>query len=306
MAIPFISGPKIVAGQSLSDVLDCSAAPPVRISMPAAWTPAHLTFQLSSDGIVFENLLDASGKEIRVNVVPGSVVRLGSQFVTAAVFLKFRSGSAGVPIVQAADRIFGCAMDNQSLGSPGPAGPQGPAGPAGPAGPSAVSANAGNLAKLGTDSLILVPNTLALKGTVAGDDAAAGNVGEFLAASNTTGVQLTTAVTANIVSLNLPAGDWMVAGIVIFTPAGTGPNSVLAGISTISAMLPTDNQVLAGGTTMFQAWSGALTASKPQTLPVGMCRINITAPSVVYLVAQASFGGGSVTVTGRITARRAR
>jgi hypothetical protein len=303
VTIPFISGPKIAAGQSLSDVLDCSLAPPVRITMPAAWTPAHLSFQVSVDGVTFADLFDISAQELRFNVVAGTVVRLSTAWVTAPVFLKFRSGSRTAPIVQAADRIFGCAMNDQT-GLAGPAGPQGPPGPQGPAGPSAVSANAGNLAKLGTDSLIFVPT--ALKGTVAGDDAAAGNVGEFMAAGNTTGVQLTTGVTANITSLSLPAGDWTVAGIVIFTPAGTGPNSVLAAISTVSATLPTDNQVLAGGTTMFQAWSGALTASKVQTLPVGMCRININAPATVYLVAQSSFGGGSVTVTGRVTARRVR
>jgi hypothetical protein len=47
-------------------------------------------------------------------------------------------------------------------------------------------------------------------------------------------------------------------------------------------------------------------AGKTQTVPVGVCRINVSAPTNVYLVAQSSFGGGSVTVTGRITARRAR
>jgi hypothetical protein len=95
---------------SLSGAIDCSAAPPVRISMPATWTAANLTFQVSSDGTTFEDLFDANGQEIMVNVVPGTVVRLSAAWAVSPVWLKFRSGTRKAPVVQAADRIFSIAM----------------------------------------------------------------------------------------------------------------------------------------------------------------------------------------------------
>ena len=52
MAIQVLNGPTIAAGDSLSDGLDCSGGKIVKITMPADWTFADITFQTSSDGIV--------------------------------------------------------------------------------------------------------------------------------------------------------------------------------------------------------------------------------------------------------------
>jgi len=116
MTISFVKAPKIAAGQSLSDVLNCSEAPPVRISMPAQWTPANLSFQMSNDGVVFEDLFDAVGKEIMVNVMPGTVARLSGNWVTAPAYLRFRSGTRDRPVVQAADRVFGVTLQETGAG----------------------------------------------------------------------------------------------------------------------------------------------------------------------------------------------
>src|SRR5580765_7995138 len=75
----------IVNRTSLSGAIDCSAAPPVRISAPAAWTAANLSFQVSSDGTTFEDLFDTTGKEVMVNVMPGTVVRLSAGFAVSPV-----------------------------------------------------------------------------------------------------------------------------------------------------------------------------------------------------------------------------
>jgi hypothetical protein len=310
MAIPFIQGPKIAAGQSLSDVIDCSTSPPVRITMPSGWTaPAHLTFQVSSDGVTFGDLVDNAGQEIRVNVVPNTVVRLSAQWITSPVLLRFRSGSSAVPIVQAADRIFGCAMMNDQTGSVGPEGPQGPPGPQGtpgPAGPSAASANPGNLAKLGTDSLILVPNTSALKGTVAGDDAAPGMIGEVIKGSNPTGISLANNVPTNLITLHLTPGDWNVGSITTFTPAGTGPNGLASGITLTSGTLPTDPEITSGVGILNQLWASSMPSNKVQNIPTSLVRVNTSAPKDVFLVVMAAFGGGTVTATGYMSARRIR
>lgn len=110
MPLTLVVGPTIAAGQSLSDVLDCSAAPPIRIMMPTAWTPAVMSFQTSSNNILWLDLFDTTGREITVNVVPNTVVRLSTDFAVAPVFLKFRSGTRDRPVIQTETRVFGCAQ----------------------------------------------------------------------------------------------------------------------------------------------------------------------------------------------------
>jgi Collagen triple helix repeat (20 copies) len=199
------------------------------------------------------------------------------------------------------DGAAGAAGQDGATGAPGPAGSPGPQGPAGP---SAVSANAGNLAKLGTDSLVYVPNTGPIKGRVDGNEPAAGMVGEVISASNTTGLNLTTAVAANVATLVLPPGDWNVGGVVIFAPTSTGPNSVIAALSQTSGTLPPDSDVATGKAIMQQIWASSMPSGKTQTTPTSLIRVNTAVQKNVYLVAQATFGGGSVNVTGYASARR--
>jgi hypothetical protein len=126
---------------------------------------------------------------------------------------KVRKATPGRPGAQ------GPAGDPGSPGATGAQGPAGATGATGPAGPTAVSADAGNLAKLGTDSKVHVPNTVVLKGVTDASNAIAGNVGEFLSASQATATALTTATTLNLATLSLSPGDWDVWGQIIFTPS---------------------------------------------------------------------------------------
>ena len=194
--------------------------------------------------------------------------------------------------------------DKGDAGLQGVPGAPGSAGATGPAGPSAVSANAGNSARLGTDNLIFVPAPT--KGVIDGSPAAAGDKGEYLTASNTVGFNLVTAVSANVTTLILPPGDWDIWGCVIFTPTSTGPNSLSAGISGTPATLPSNNDITIGFGTLAEIWSSSITSGKRQVYPTGQCTSNSATQKNVYLVAQATFGGGSVNVTGYISARRAR
>jgi len=84
--------------------------------MPTQWTSANLTFQISSDGVTFEDLFDIAGQEIMVNVIPGTVVRLSNNWVTSPVYLKFRSGTRKAPVVQSADRVFGVTVQGAGGG----------------------------------------------------------------------------------------------------------------------------------------------------------------------------------------------
>jgi hypothetical protein len=111
MALEIINGPFIQPGESLSDAIDCSAGPLVRITMPGKWTTgANLTFQLSSDGQMFNDLYDVHGKEITIVVVPGSAVRIPLEWSTMIAFIKFRSGTASHPVEQQELREFAVAI----------------------------------------------------------------------------------------------------------------------------------------------------------------------------------------------------
>ena len=117
MALTILNGPVIAAGQSLSSGLDCTAGRLVRITMPAAWTGANLSFQISSDGAFYNDLFTIDGTEIVIPVVPGVAVvvaQLGAS-LDAIQFVKFRSGSRQWPVIQAAQRDFAVAVDRQAL-----------------------------------------------------------------------------------------------------------------------------------------------------------------------------------------------
>ncbi len=113
MSMTLLNGPSIAAGASTSSAIDCSVYPQgiKRITMPAAWTSAWLSFQISNDGTVFSDLYWPDGKLVVVTVVPGSTIVTNSSLWMAGWF-KFRSGTRTSPIVQAAVRDFKCIVES--------------------------------------------------------------------------------------------------------------------------------------------------------------------------------------------------
>jgi hypothetical protein len=113
MALIVLNGPIFQQNTWLSDPVDCTDGSLVRITMPAYWTPANLTFQLSTDGQLYNDLLDMNGQEIMIPVVPGTtiVIPTSSPFLRAIQFFKFRSGSRLFPVMQTARREFRVAID---------------------------------------------------------------------------------------------------------------------------------------------------------------------------------------------------
>jgi hypothetical protein len=113
MALVVLGGPNIPAGESLSEGLDCTGGSIVRITMPAQWTPANLTFAISSDGTFYNDLVDRKGEEIAITVVPGTAFVVGQygDFLKAIAFLKVRSGSREFPVVQETLRQFAVAIE---------------------------------------------------------------------------------------------------------------------------------------------------------------------------------------------------
>ena len=115
MPLQIINGPFIQPGESLSDGIDCSAGPIVKLTMPGAWTidgptggPAALTFLTSSDGILYNDVFEPNGLELSFAVVAGTGV-IGMRLNTG--FVKFRSGTRARPVPQAELREFAVALD---------------------------------------------------------------------------------------------------------------------------------------------------------------------------------------------------
>lgn len=93
---------------SLSDAVELEGFSVLRIAMPAAWDAADLTFQVSDDGgTTFRNLYWDWGPEMVVDAAAALTIEL-SPFVqlTHIDQIKVRAGTAGVPVVQSADRLI--------------------------------------------------------------------------------------------------------------------------------------------------------------------------------------------------------
>jgi hypothetical protein len=198
------------------------------------------------------------------------------------------TGMSGAIGTQGATGATGASGSVGPQGAQGTLGPQGIAGPTGPAG------------------VVGPTGTFNLKGVTDGSDAAPGTIGEVISGSNFAGVGLTTNVAMNVTTITLTPGDWTVGGVVIFTPVSTGPNSVIAALSQTAATLPSDNDVATGKGIMQQIWASSMPSGKTQTTPTSLIRVSTSTSKSVYLVALATFGGGTVTVTGYISARRVR
>lgn len=98
----------IASGASLSDALDLIGYDLVGIEMPAAWTAAAITLQSSSDGVTYRNVYSASGTELSLTVDASRYVHVDSTVAGLLQrFVKIRSGTAAVPVNQAAARLLG-------------------------------------------------------------------------------------------------------------------------------------------------------------------------------------------------------
>lgn len=148
-----------------------------------------------------------------------------------------------------------------------------------------------------------------LPGTATNDNAAAGDIGEYISQNIVVGsaVTLTTTLTAyTIASLALTPGDWDVSGQIHFTPAGITGTSWFTGICGTAATIPTlaDAVDATHGPAAFsQNLAGTIEA---EVLPTGVGRVSINTNTVIYLSAEMVFTGTAPTAYGFIRARRMR
>ena len=118
MALEIIDGPVIALGESLSDGVDVSAGTIVRITVPQEYTAANLTFQVSTDGELYNDLYDADGDEITIAAKENTGIVIGEQWTRSIAFIKFRSGTREHPVEQAEDCRFGIAIEVPATAPP--------------------------------------------------------------------------------------------------------------------------------------------------------------------------------------------
>ena len=148
-----------------------------------------------------------------------------------------------------------------------------------------------------TGAAIATPNIM---GVVNASNAAAGQVGEFITASQLTAQSLTTATAINLASISLTAGDWDVDGDVFYQASALAVSNFVCGVGLTSLTIP------AVGTPGRAQIVGAATAFVQSSFSTGRLRVNVSTTTTVYLVASATFGSGTCTAQGTIQARRMR
>ena len=148
----------------------------------------------------------------------------------------------------------------------------------------------------------------AVKGTTTNDNAAAGSLGEFITSTIATpGSTLATATPINITSISCTAGDWDISMVADYAYTGTTVTDIRAGPSLTTGTLPTQPGGGGLGTDSLAVdSSNFVTITDVQTISSGPVRLSIAATTTVFMVAQATFSIGTVTVFGTIRARRVR
>jgi hypothetical protein len=97
--------PALIAnGQSLSGALNLGGLRLFGIAMPAAWTAANLTFQMSPDGgTTWVNVYDANGSELAATAAASRYIAIDPANFASLSMIKVRSGTSGTPVNQGQD-----------------------------------------------------------------------------------------------------------------------------------------------------------------------------------------------------------
>lgn len=96
----------IANNESLSGAVNLGDTKGATIFMPAAWTAASLTFQVSHDGTNWFNLYDKDGTEYTVQADASRAIVLPLADWFGVEHLKIRSGTAAAAVNQGAERIL--------------------------------------------------------------------------------------------------------------------------------------------------------------------------------------------------------
>lgn len=98
----------IASGESLSPIVVTGERTICAVVMPATWTTADLTFQVSDDGgQTWAELRDADGAVVTLaSPTAGNRYNLSASYFQSSKFFKVRSGTVGSPVNQAGARVL--------------------------------------------------------------------------------------------------------------------------------------------------------------------------------------------------------
>ena len=168
-----------------------------------------------------------------------------------------------------------------------------------------------------TSGTLVVTSTSTLSGgvvgTVTGDAAVAGNVGELLTSTvPTPGAVATTATSVNITSLSLTPGDWDVSASCVSALTGSTSTVYSCALGVVTATQLTQAGGAAANMTVgtdprtIQSAVFGATVTGTYTQNIAPVRVAVGATSTLYLVANNTYSAGSQTVYGTLRARRIR
>lgn len=158
------------------------------------------------------------------------------------------------------------------------------------------------------------PTTTGIKGTTTNDNAAAGNVGEYIESivSSASTVNPATTVWGDMTSISLTAGDWDTTFICSWDYNGGLTSTFFAGISTTSGNSATGLVDASNNVSMFPA-ANVFTANANYgrgnaafILIVPAYRLSLASTTTVYAKVRSDRASGSPGAFGRLSARRVR
>lgn len=160
---------------------------------------------------------------------------------------------------------------------------------------NAVAITGGSITLTGA----LTPSqTVGIVGTNTNNSANAGSVGEFTTLAPAA-IALTSGVSANVVAMNLTAGDWDVQGVMALQPAAaTVTSQCYAGVSQAGGTL--------GALGQYVEQTVAVPAGAGTVVATPIVRFTFAATTTIYLVTNSSFSGGTMNAQGVLRARRVR
>ncbi len=143
------------------------------------------------------------------------------------------------------------------------------------------------------------PSTQGIVGTTTNNNAGSGYVGQYITkvVLGASSVSLTTATAADVLSQLIPQGDWDINGSVSILSSGNLLTVAGAWTSLTSATVPDIALYnVLGDTSPFSSWG----SNTPYL------RVSLGVPTTVYLSCAATFGSGTATACGFLSARRVR
>lgn len=140
------------------------------------------------------------------------------------------------------------------------------------------------------------------RGTTTNDNAAAGDVGEYITSQvAANGSALTSGATANVTSISLTAGDWDVGGIIDFLPAATTSiTELIVGTNTTSATIGAQDTYLQ------DSFAAEVPGANQTGRVLPTVRWSLASTTTIFLVVFAIFTVSTLNAWGTIRARRVR